>query len=511
VSELKPVEKEVLRALGEIGLQIRQRAQRDLIFYGSKVLGYDYLDNPPDFMRTAAKIIEDKVDGMYLAPRGHIKTTLFDVVGTSFDWTRNPDIRILLTHGTLENAKRILIEALAAVQCERYRTLFPEFTPETKEEMGTTMKFIVPCRTRPLKEPTIMVAAPGATVTGMHFDRIACSDLVNEQNVPPNAEPEQMQKIIDFFRTFTPLLAQDMPDCRRTIDGTRWHDGDLYGLIANDPAYAHFRKVIISLDTDENGNPVSVWDKMDQERLMRIRSETGEYLWAANYMNDPLPAEGATNFKEEWFRNYDKEPDQMDIAITVDLAISEKTGADYTAIIVSGITPSGDLYVLHCSRGHWRPKEVMDRLFELDAEYSPTYIGVESIAWQRAMIFMLEDEARRRGHFIPVRPLVPDASKIRRAAPLANHAERKGIYIRPGMGDLVHEFSRFPVGAHDDMVDALAYRAQDLWRPDLVVEVEKKAPVLDLSAWRHTGKRSIDRYERRGRGGDLMGRLLGGA
>lgn len=491
-------EQEVARALGDIAVDIRRRAQASPVYFGAHVLGYDYLEAPPDFIYDAEVSLQKREDFMLLAPRGHIKTTFVDVVGIPWDIINEVNIRVLLTHGTLENSKRILAEINGHFNdSHRFRTLFPEFVPETAAERPSATRMTVPCRTRPLKEPTILCAAPGATVTGMHFERIACSDLVNEQNVPPNAEAEQMQKIIDFFRTFTPLLDQSVDHPRRTIDGTRWHDGDLYGVIANDPAYAHFRKIIVGLKSDENGDAIPIWNRMGKERLKRIRAETGEYLWAANYMNDPLPADGASNFKEEWFRNYDKEPDGLDIAITVDLAISQKSGADYTAIVVAGISPDGDLYVLHASRGHWRPKEVIDRLFELDTQYKPTYIGVESVAWQKAMVYMLEDEGKVREHFLPVRPLLPDGNKIRRAAPLANHAERRGIYVRTGMGDLVHEFTRFPVGAHDDFVDALSYRAQDLWRPEAtILNLEQRKETVDCSAWRQTGSDSIKRFAR---------------
>ena len=63
---------------------------------------------------------------------------------------------------------------------------------------------------------------------------------------------------------------------------------------------------------------------------------------------------------------------------------------------------------------------------------------------------------------------------------LQSHAERFGIWVRPEHQELVDEFLRFPVGKHDDLVDALAYRGQDLLIPALRFEEVLKRPTMVL-------------------------------
>lgn len=221
---------DTVRALGELAVEARLRCQRDLLFLGAHILGYDYLETPAPFHVETARAIEDKEEFLLIAPRNHIKTTLCNIVGTVFEIVRDPDIRILLTHDTLDNAKRILREATDHFRVnQRLRKLFPEVVPEGRYEDPTLTQFITKARTRPRKEPTVMVAAPGATVTGMHFEVVQGTDLVNEQNVPPLASIDQMQRTKEFYGTFLALLDPTVPNSRRQLNGTRWCDGDLYG------------------------------------------------------------------------------------------------------------------------------------------------------------------------------------------------------------------------------------------------------------------------------------------
>lgn len=447
-------------------IALRQKCLDDPCFLGAYVLDYDFLEDPADFHRQAIQNLVEQKDFIFLAPRNHIKTTVVDVVGTIWQLLKYPNDRVLIAASTVDNAGLILKEIRHHMEgSQKLHALFPEYKPRSREEEGNTISYTVPCRTRHKKESSIEVAGENTKITGRHYDVIRCSDLVVKENVPPWADPAQMSQTIEWFRTTAALLDSTNPRAHRTIDGTRWHDSDLYGeLLRNDAAYNHFRRIVIGIKEDSNGDPIPVWSRMGVSVLKQRRAEAGKYLWAANYQNDPLPGDTAM-FRREWFKSYDSLPGPLDVAITIDLAISERTEADRTAIVVSGISSSGDLYVLSAHAGRWTPYEIADRIFDLNTFWSPTYIGIESVAWQKAMLYILDQEVRNRGIWLPIKALMPDGRKERRAWPLSNHAERFGIYVRPDQQELVDELIRFPVGKHDDYVDALAYRAYDMRPP----------------------------------------------
>lgn len=463
---------DLVSALSSEILAIRQRCKDDIFFLGAEVLGYDYLANPAPFHREAATHLGSDV--LFLAPRNHIKTTLYDVVGTVHHLICFPDDRILLAASTWDNAKLVLREVVGHFRGnELFRKLFPEFCPQGKSEEGNTEEFTVPCRTRPRKEASIETCGQDRVITGRHYDVIRCTDLVVRENVPPAAAPEQMQRTIEWFRTTSALLDTTNPRAHRTVDGTRWHDADLYGEMLRGDTYKHFKKVIIGIQNDENGEPISVWGRMPKETLLRLRNECGSYLWAANYKNDPVPGDGV-GFRREWFKTYDKIPDIIEIAITVDLAISDKPGADRTAIVVAGVTPNRDLYVLATRYGRWSPYETIEHIYELDSIWNPSWVGVETTAFQKVMWYMLHEESRKRNHSLPLRKLVADQRKDRRAFALISYAERGGIFVRPEHEELVDECCRFPAGRHDDLVDALAYRVQDMYSSEILQAIVQR-------------------------------------
>jgi len=66
--------------------------------------------------------------------------------------------------------------------------------------------------------------------------------------------------------------------------------------------------------------------------------------------------------------------------------------------------------------------------------------------------------ARREG--LPVKELSPDRDKFSRALPLGAKMESAQVFFNRNAlwySDLERELLQFPVGEHDDQVDALAY------------------------------------------------------
>lgn len=518
MSDLTPEDRLALEGgMGEVKINMRIKARADPIYLGSKILGYDYLETPADFHVECSEAMQAKDSYMMLAPRGHIKTTLSCVVGSIWEYIQDPVwLRLLIMHWTLDNAKAIGKEAMGHIRNGKvFRTIFPELCPQKASDDPTILSFVSPLRKRVMKEPTISVGAPGATKTGMHYDVIKASDLVNEQNVPApigKGSYEAMAAVGEFFRTFAPLLDQTNEDARVAVDGTRWHDADMYRMILEDEdgAYSHFRKIIRGIEEDADGVPQCLWPIITQKTLIQKKAESGSWLWNANYGNSPLPSDATVVFKREWFKTYTELPCKEEdvnkhfrVAITVDPAISEKTSADNTAIIVSGVEiETGHLYVLARRVGRFSPSILFEHLYDLDAVWKPDYIGIEDTAFQKALWTVGDLLARRHMKRLHLRPLKSDSSKTRRASILMVHAERYSIYVRPEDSPLVDEFVKFPAGKYDDQVDALSYRGQDLLLNHIgaaSLRTEKRHTVLDMSQYKHTGQKFIDRAEGRTR------------
>lgn len=93
-----------------------------------------------------------------------------------------------------------------------------------------------------------------------------------------------------------------------------------------------------------------------------------------------------------------KRTEFVGVAEACDPAISEKRKADDAVIAVTGMTERGQHHVLDMAGGRgMTPRDIVDEYFRLHFIWNPTHHGVESIAYQAALIFLIKEEMFRKG------------------------------------------------------------------------------------------------------------------
>jgi len=176
-------------------------------------------------------------------------------------------------------------------------------------------------------------------------------------------------------------------------------------------------------------------------------------------------------FRREWFSYYevaDLKGLELNKYLLVDPAISEEKRADYTAMVMVGIDRYANIYVLDLVRDHFPVDGIINAVFHQFERWHPQAIGVEDVAYQKALRYSLSQEEQKRKKFLNVIELKPNArSKDQRIKGLQpQYANGKVLHNR----DLVYniyledELLRYPRGKHDDLIDALAY-ALDVIHP----------------------------------------------
>lgn len=157
--------------------------------------------------------------------------------------------------------------------------------------------------------------------------------------------------------------------------------------------------------------------------------------------------------------------DLKDAVVTtvVDPAISKKRGADPTVIGTVADSRLGRRYILDLDRRQRNPNETVNDIFRAVSRYQPSSLGIESVAYQAALITMIENERR-------IRQIPPDAVKIveihtrqnkelKIAGRLQPMLEAGLIYVPKGASWLEAfraEIDAFPDGEHDDMIDTVS-------------------------------------------------------
>lgn len=187
-------------------------------------------------------------------------------------------------------------------------------------------------------------------------------------------------------------------------------------------------------------------------------------LWYMNKMCECISPE-SQKFKREYFRYYETPPrlNEMNIYTAVDLAISQKPNADYSAIVTVGVNSAGHWFVLDVEYGRYDPITTMDAIFSAVQKWRPLTVGIEAVAYQSALLKFLEKEMPQRGIFFRITPLKAEKRKELRIDTLQPRFAVGTVWFKQQavwLPEIEAELLAYPHGARDDVIDALAYVEQ---------------------------------------------------
>jgi len=216
-------------------------------------------------------------------------------------------------------------------------------------------------------------------------------------------------------------------------------------------------------------------EKLSHEFLESAKRTMGSYIFANQYLNEIIPAELQT-FKRDWFKYYESIPKKRNTFIFIDPALSEADTSDSTGIVVVHTDAEKRWFIEHAHRYRISPTKLIEFIFELNKRYRPVSIGIEEVAYQKALLYFLAEEMRRRGELVPATGIkyAPDKSKQTRILSLVPRFEYGHIFLNQGLTDLELELLQFPRGGHDDLIDALASIEYIASYPDNKPEALKK-------------------------------------
>ena len=195
-----------------------------------------------------------------------------------------------------------------------------------------------------------------------------------------------------------------------------------------------------------------------QEALDLKRQELGDIGFRREMLLQVVPEEGQDVLPED-ICYYDDPPfdDGNYLAHGVDLAISTKESADYTAVVTGEVTwPAGKLEIYIQKNPVIRHMTFADTMAALDnvrhSSNMSSEFFVESVAYQAAAI---EEMERRAFAVTPMHPIKDKRARLRVAARYIKMGIVK--FPRSGCEQLLTQLLGFGGEKHDDAVDALVY------------------------------------------------------
>lgn len=414
------------------------------------------------------------------APRGHAKSTSITHAYLLANLLFREKKHALIVSNTEGQARDFLKNiSLELQENEEIKKLFkPKFIKDTDTEIivrvgkdGHTFRLLAKGSNQRVR---------GMLWAGTRPDLIVCDDMENDDIVMNQERRDKFRQW--FFNALMPCLS-DNGIIR--IVGTILHlDALLERLM---PKENKLKKVsliqtpLADFTDEENPQWKSVrfrahdpdfshilWpEKFSRERLEQIRQD---YIdqgfpegYAQEYLNYPID-EGSAYFRRNDFlpMTADDRQKKMKYYVGGDLAISQKSYADFTAFVVVGVDDKGDFHVVDVRKGRWDTFQIVEEILSIYDRYTPDLFLFEKGAIWQAVEPVLYKEMYRPNEMRAINFDTVGASQDKQVRARAlQHRTRAGAvrfdkdadwYL-----DLELEMIRFPRGVHDDQIDALAH------------------------------------------------------
>jgi predicted phage terminase large subunit-like protein len=213
----------------------------------------------------------------------------------------------------------------------------------------------------------------------------------------------------------------------------------LFDRAADDPNYARWQMPTAS-------NPY-----IKASEIEAMQADLPRLIYQQEVLAQFVDFEGAV-VKRDWLA-YADPPSRLPVVLGVDLALSVKSDADYSAIVALSRDASGTIYIRDAQRVRAPFHQVLQFIQQMAAKWNPTVIAIEQVQYQAAVIQELNRTTQ-----LPIRGIRPDKDKLTRFLPLLARYEQGLVRHASGLqGWFEDELLSFPVGDHDDGADALAY------------------------------------------------------
>jgi len=436
------------------------------------------------------------------APRGHAKSTAITHVYTlATSLFRVSPFTVIVSDTETQSVQFLNDIKMELLDNEDLLSLFPirRFVKNTENDIviqmedGDMFRILAKGSEQSLR---------GLKWNGMRPKLIVCDDMENDELVMNKDRREKFMRWI--YGALIPCLA---PDGQMRVVGTILHlDSFLEQCMPKEYDKDTVREPLKSYST--RSTKLSMWkgvryrahtedfshilwkDRFSEERLKQLRAEYTARgipdVYSQEYLNYPLDPTKA------YFRRRDFIPmniDEMDALeeqrlrltyyVGVDMAISEKERADYTAYEVFGMDQHGVLYHVDEVRERMDGREIIDTLFILNKKYSPEFFAIEAEKISKALGPFLHEEMLKRGAFPNIVEITPSKDLWTRARSFQGRHRANAIKFNkraewyPPFED---ELATFPRNPHDDRVASCAILGMAL---DRMVEAPTSEEVAE--------------------------------
>jgi predicted phage terminase large subunit-like protein len=334
-------------------------------------------------------------------------------------------------------------------------------------------------------------------------DLIVCDDLENDEIV---MNPDRREKFRRWF--MNALLPAGSDTCWVRVVGTILHLDSMLQRLIEDKTWKHLFYKAHNHDFSE-----ILWpEQFSKARLLNIRAgylaQNDPEGYSQEYLNQPVSVEDAF-FNKDYFYDFERDGDKallpnLEYFAAADFAISEKERADYSVILVAGMSPEGILHVVDAKRGRWDSERIIEELILTQKHWKPNIFTFETEKIDKAIGPFLEREMLRQGVYLNIHKETPGKSKTMRARSIqgmhksgAVRYDKKASWYPDFEAELMMVADSGPRGKHDDYFDAFAYIGKTIdlyWEAPSDEEVEEDKYEEELEQFYDLGRDAVTGY-----------------
>lgn len=397
----------------------------------------EYLDNwhLHEIVRKLEAVESGQVKRLVInMPPRYLKSIFVSVGWSAWLLGKMPSRKIIsVSHSNNLSIKHSL-DVRKIMQSAWYKKNFPnfEFTPDQNEKhkfMSGNFGFRI-------------ASSVHSNITGEGADFI----IVDDPQTPEQAFCADARK--NVLRWFDQTLSTRLNNKKKgaiIVVAQRLHEDDLSGNLLKRGTWEHLCLPAVN----DNGQLLHE-EREGWEEIKRIKTDLGEYGFAAQYLQKPLSLDAGL-VKPQWLKYYEALPEGL-VYQSWDTAIKTGVANDYS-VCITFVETAGGYYVADIFRDKLEYPELKRRINLLAAKWNPVGILVEDKASGQSLLQDLRRESK-----LPLIAQMPKNDKLQRLAAVTPLIEAGRLFLTKSLSAaslLELELCSFPDCQHDDMVDAL--------------------------------------------------------
>jgi len=385
-------------------------------------------------------------------PPGTTKSTIVSQMFPAWVWTYFPSAKFICASYAKEVSLKDSLKTRDVVQSELYQKLWPLQLREDENRKGLFVNTQGGFR---------LSVGVGGLVTGFHGHFLLVDDPINPEESYSEAELKSSNR---WMETTLPLRKVDKEITITILVQQRLHQADPSGeKLARQSD--RIRHICLPGELTDKVSPPELAEQyvdglLDPVRLSRAvldetKSELGEYGYASQILQDPVPLGGGMFKTNKLILEDDYAvKDMVRYCRSWDKAGTEDGGAWSVGVLMS-VDKTGDFWILHVERGQWgstKREAMIKNTAEIDGHSVEILVEIEGGSGGKESG---ENTVRNLAGFRII-TYHPTGDKEARAYALSSQVGGGTVHVlkRNWTRDYIEELRFFPHSKYKDQVDA---------------------------------------------------------